>query len=373
MTKMKIHLAVLLLCLLLAPAPARAAAAMMISPSGSTEFALLGTQMDDVVGMHIVINYDVSTMSNPSASATGLLLAHSRVTIRMAEGTIDVTATGTEAIGEYGNVVIVQFEPAFQDKPGLISSVSVYLTDSSGRQSSVPVVINNPTPQPAAFERPADPVPPAREPARGADAGTLAGAEGTPRENPGTSGRPATPGTGEAASGADNPVAEPARTGKERSPAAAYRVTVCRSLLDLGGAAGVAKSADSPLPPAQGSDCSYRQEPEALLSDGKSSARLVMELDVKGDTAPNFFIKGAHCLSLKRSARAWELEIEPLPGVVEASVCALYDDRMVEFPLTVAPPLEAYRKKGSSSAGAAEEARVILVNSLVRNLAKVQP
>jgi hypothetical protein len=373
MTKTRIYLALLMAGLLFTPLRAHAGASMMISSSGPGEFALFGSQMNDIVAMHVFINYDVSSMSNTSASATGILLAHCRVTSKTTDGTIEISATGSEPIGEYGNVVVITFDPASDEVPGVINSASVYLTESSGRQSSVPVVINNPKPRPKDPEATPDRWTAAKEAAaKAAEAGT-AGEAATVRETsgvPGTS--PERPATGEGASLAK--VIERSRAGSEPRPDVAYKVHVCSGLLDRARNAGAGNKAAPPLPQTAGEpDCSYRQEPGALLSDGKSGARIVMEFEVKGDKAPNFFITGAHCLALKQTVGAWELELVPLPGALEASVSALYDGMMVVFPLTVAPPIDVYRKKRPTSAGAVLDAYVQQVNSMVQNLAEGRP
>jgi hypothetical protein len=90
--------------------------------------------------------------------------------------------------------------------------------------------------------------------------------------------------------------------------------------------------------------CPMRQEPAAVLTDGNTSVAVVMELVSQGGDAPTFLLKGAHCISLKQRDTFWVMEVMPHSGVLEATVSAMYDDMIVQFPLTLAPPLDYYLK-----------------------------
>jgi hypothetical protein len=361
----------MLFCLLARPTPAAAEASLIISSSGPGEFALFGARMDDIVAMHIFINYDVSTMSNASASATGILLAHGRVTSKFSDGSLEITAAGSEPIGSYGNVVIVNFDPVSDEAPGVINSVSVYVTDSEGRQASLPVVINNPKPRPKDPENQPDRWSAARDAAKAAAERAGTGEGGAPVE---TAVAPGNPPPGEGARGSAEPGFPGAWAEGARGAGASGKVTVCRSLPDRIGKEGGGKTAPPPSTPADEPDCNYRQEPVVLLSDGKSLARLILKLEVKGDRAPNFLIKGAHCTALKHQVGAWELELMALPGVLEASVSAHFDDRIVQFPLAVASSGTPHPDTPSAHLPApCQGAGLERIDSLVRSLTEVQP
>jgi hypothetical protein len=62
-----------------------------------------------------------------------------------------------------------------------------------------------------------------------------------------------------------------------------------------------------------------------------------------GNVTPIFVLRGCSFVALRMPVEnVWTLDIMPNPGVHEASVSACFDDRVVEFPLIVAPPLEWY-------------------------------
>jgi hypothetical protein len=93
-----------------------------------------------------------------------------------------------------------------------------------------------------------------------------------------------------------------------------------------------------------------------------------MDLDIKGDKAPIFAVRGADCLSLNLRGNSWVLELAPVQGVLEANVTAMYDNRFVEFPLTLAPPLDLYLKnRPNSTAWGYIDTYVVLVNQLAKN------
>jgi len=321
--------------------------------------------------MHIIINYDVSTMSSPSISATGLLEAHCRVRTMTTEGTIELTATGSTAIGEYGNLAMIDFDPVSADQTAVINSVSVVVTDSGGGQFAVPVVINNPKPQAKASGTPSDAADSAKDSVwKAGDGGATGGPGALPDKSAPTGRTPENPASGNSASAPGSSAAEGALGGTRRNKTAPCEVLVCSGLLDRVREGSAPKNALQPA--TREADCRYRQEPEAILSDGRSTVRIIMELEVKGDTAPNFFIEGAHCLSLKRVAKAWELELLPSTGAFAASVSALFDDRIVQFPLTVAPPIAPYRNRRPNPPVTGLETYLEMVNAMVRNLAEVR-
>ena len=83
-----------------------------------------------------------------------------------------------------------------------------------------------------------------------------------------------------------------------------------------------------------------RQEPPVLLADGKASLKIVIS-NVSGAHAPNFALKKARLVSLKRDAdNAWVVEARPEKGAYNGSLTMLLDDSMVELPLVVAPKID---------------------------------
>lgn len=82
-----------------------------------------------------------------------------------------------------------------------------------------------------------------------------------------------------------------------------------------------------------------RQLPEIAQSDGVSRVRVVLDPDSGNDQA-NLMIAGARLISSEVTAKG-ELVMDLLPtnGIWEATLHILLPGRLIEFPLTVVPPL----------------------------------
>lgn len=85
-----------------------------------------------------------------------------------------------------------------------------------------------------------------------------------------------------------------------------------------------------------------RQEPAIALSDGKTPVKLLLKLEGIGEKSPNFAMNGAKLLSLNKSDASFTWIIEALPdaSVLQASLTILTDGEIIEYPLTLAPPVE---------------------------------
>jgi len=340
-------------------------ASLSISPTGDTSFGLMGIAMEDVEGLQVTITYDVSTMTDVSVSPTGII-AGAKYTTAVSEGTVRISATENAAVDGSGYIVMLDYARVSDNTPGRITSASVYVTDKHGHESSVPVVIQNPLPQEtdtlptgsqAGQEKKVDP------PTGGAPV-----AAETVREG-GSSGRttPAAPGRGYGGEG-EGAYKTPAVSGQgtDTTPHAevrsffAYKSALTRIREFTG-----EKSEKNILPFLTGDrDGPFRQEPFVALSDGKSSVRIIMDLDIKGGKGPIFVLRGAQFRALNPQGGSWTLEVVPVQGVMEASVTAMYDDRIVEFPFVLAPPLATYLKSRTHFQREYVDTYVALVNRL---------
>lgn len=85
-----------------------------------------------------------------------------------------------------------------------------------------------------------------------------------------------------------------------------------------------------------------RQEPAVVLSDGKTSLKIMVTLETTDDKSPNFVLNGAKLVSLNRdeASSTWIVEVLPQAGAVQASLTVLTGDKKIEYPLTVAPLIE---------------------------------
>jgi exosortase/archaeosortase family protein len=111
-------------------------------------------------------------------------------------------------------------------------------------------------------------------------------------------------------------------------------------------------------------DVMFSQEPPLLLSDGTAAVRLTVRSADRSNRAPQFNISGGNCIGLiAGDDGVWVLEIVPESGSLHASVTVLTGKEMIEYPLTVAPPLDLFDE---GRAGAGEAEFVAAANKLVK-------
>ena len=84
-----------------------------------------------------------------------------------------------------------------------------------------------------------------------------------------------------------------------------------------------------------------RQEPAVALSDGKTPLKLRVTLEKAVDKSPTFSLNGAKLVSLNRDASsAWIIEALPQAGTERASLTIMTDSDIIDYPLTLAPPIK---------------------------------
>lgn len=85
-----------------------------------------------------------------------------------------------------------------------------------------------------------------------------------------------------------------------------------------------------------------RQEPAIAISDGKTPLKVFIKLGNMVDKSPNFALKGAKLVSLnKDNSSIWIIEALPQIGIVQASLTIMTNSNTIEYPLTLAPPIES--------------------------------
>jgi hypothetical protein len=84
-----------------------------------------------------------------------------------------------------------------------------------------------------------------------------------------------------------------------------------------------------------------RQEPPVTLSDGKTPLNVLINLETFGDKSPNFSLNGAKLVSLsKDDSLGWTVVVLPKSGAFQAGLTIMTESDVIEYPLTVAPPIE---------------------------------
>jgi hypothetical protein len=99
------------------------------------------------------------------------------------------------------------------------------------------------------------------------------------------------------------------------------------------------------------SDAGFTQDPAVLLSNGTAQARVTVRVSAQGDQAPSFMVSGGKCVGVEiTDNNTWLFDIVPDRGSSATSVTILTEKSMVEYPLTVAPPLSLFDTKKAESA-----------------------
>jgi hypothetical protein len=83
------------------------------------------------------------------------------------------------------------------------------------------------------------------------------------------------------------------------------------------------------------------QEPPVALSDGKNPVGIRLEMQQKGGGAPNIALSDAKLVHLwKEGEKGWVITALPNEGTWNARLIVEMDEKRIEFPLVVAPPVK---------------------------------
>jgi hypothetical protein len=86
-------------------------------------------------------------------------------------------------------------------------------------------------------------------------------------------------------------------------------------------------------------DNETKQDPPIVLSDGKATVKITVELDSRGKNN-NFLLDGASLVSLKNKEKNfWIVELMPDPKTYRATISVPRNDQWYSIPVTVAPPM----------------------------------
>ncbi|ABB32080.1 pentapeptide repeat protein [Geobacter metallireducens GS-15] len=86
---------------------------------------------------------------------------------------------------------------------------------------------------------------------------------------------------------------------------------------------------------------SIKQDPAICITDGKMMIKVLLELPESGSNAPNFALRGARLTSLqKQGDNRWLIEAVPEAGKIEATLTIVNGEKIVDYPLTVAPRVD---------------------------------
>lgn len=300
-------------------AAALADSEITISPAGSGAFSVKGNLLDKVTALEITVDYDAGTLSNPSASC-GPLAGSAHCEINSAtSGLVRIRVNSETPLSGFGVLASLSFTRQ-GDEPGTINSLDARLTGINGDLLPARVNVINPKPDQSGRPMP------------------------KPLKEAAPDSTPPPPGGGAAQSETSSSMAVKNTGRKVVEPAAkVLQLRRLESVLERFRGRPDAVPLDSLLPlfeKVHGGE--IRQAPPIILSDGRSTARLTVTLAGNGSRAPIFGLQGVRFISLQGGdGNEWIIEVLPDKGVYAASLTVLSDTAMVEYPLTVAPPMEA--------------------------------
>lgn len=353
--------------------PALFAASVTIVPTAAGSYSVQGSSMDGVAGIDLTIIYDSISLSSPTVSQGALVAGAIMAANTNNPGSIKIAIISTKAFSGSGPIATVTFTT--QSGTGGVTSASVSMINSKGAPIPAQVSVsggNAPT----------------------ASAPALATAPGVPFSQPGatttstslsTPSAPASPITttlGTVSMPSDIPAK--ADTKPADTPVIPAPVTEPAAVIRPAEPPAGVKPASEPQKPDKIKITSYkgtlenfraytgqkspailielfgrnisstiRQEPAPVLSDGKTPVKLLATIEETGNKSPNFALNGARLISLNKddATHTWIIEALPQAGTMQASLTILTDSETIEYPLTLAPPVEDFVADEAGFAG----------------------
>ncbi|HEY6839558.1 MAG TPA: cohesin domain-containing protein [Geobacteraceae bacterium] len=345
-------------------AAAYAAATITVYPSGNGQFIVQGTGLERVAGIDIAIQYDKTTLANPKVVQGSFVSDSLMVTNTKEGGKVSIASVYAYPRVQSGTgvIAVVSFDNTGSSAANM-TSVIPRLLDVNG--ASLPVVGSVAPIQ-------TDPQP---QPSTDTTGGTVSSPTQTALMTPTTttSGRttwlggvsqPTEPG-GEkekiqeqqpAPPVKQEPVNETTLTASVEAdvrqqimtPSAEKKFTAYKSVLNRFRDFKGEKNPQALMKLFTEPDMSgIHQEPAIAFSDGKASVKVFVDVGVSGREAPNFALKGAKLVAIRREkGNVWLLEALPEEKTYEATITILNDSATTEIPLTVVPLIPPDAKIG---------------------------
>ena len=332
-------------------------ASLVISPSGNGLFTLQGVGLTDVQGIDATISYDSSTLSGPQVVQGGLIAGAMMVANPNVPGIIRIAVVKAVSISGSGIIATINFSNA-AGGTGNILSLNANVINSRGARLDVQTQIVNPVAGTGSSDSGSTTQSSTDATASNSTTGTgqhYLGPAGAilPSESavsveqkpsPMSSPDPQTPYSTK--QGPTETAMEPVPENQNRpysskSPTVTCKTVIHKSVLEafrefkgkrtLKALTTLFEKASIP---------GVRQEPAIALSDGKTRVKVYITIASTGKDAPNFAVKSAKLVSLKRDNNAWIIETLPDRKTYDSSVIVLDNGILTTIPLTVAPPID---------------------------------
>jgi hypothetical protein len=354
--------AFVLTIIMLWSAAASLAATVTVIQSGVNSYTVQGEGMDGVHGIELNINYDNSSLSNPSVSSGSLISGATFITNTNNPGSIRIGSISLNQFSGSGQIANIIF--AVKKGSGGITSVFAKLIDSSGAPvtalsnisgntgSTSPGLISTPgipfSQTPASSTTPSAGVPAAATLTPIYPGSVSLPSEGqSPKETKTEVAQAAPipppaetpPASVPAAKSDDQAVPEkPSENSMVESRNSIYYSSVLERFRVYKGEknpANLIKIFNEEVSP------SIRQQSKVAISNGTDKVKIVAALSSPNGKSPNFALNGASLVSLKRDSESgdWIIEVLPHINVLKASLTIMDGNNEIEFPLTVAPPV----------------------------------
>ena len=355
----------------LACAPdARGEAAFSIETIGKGIYAINGTGMADIAALDFVVNYDPAAMNNPRVVKGGFVPGDATFFANTAiAGEVRIMMTRNREIAGSGTLATVSFERVGTRVPRIIGFKSNQISVTAAPlQSQARTVTAPPDQQPAdvssaltptgaqpAVKQPVVITPPVTSAATtvaAAGGGVIQGKLSSPDNNQPPPATKTAESDGDAT--ADAPVAGPGPDVDSAPEEGAEQQQVQPRLqpkkILVQRVAGVLErfrtvSSESTAAAITAlfsrDDGGVTQEPAIALADGTSPETVRFVQTDEDGSVPTFTLEKARMLDFFPDRQGWTLVVLPERGTFHARVILTGESVVIDFPLTVAPPLEA--------------------------------
>jgi len=352
--------------------PALAASVTLTSSSADAPFIVQGNDMNGVAGMKLTVVYDPAVLASPTVTWGSLISGALPLANTTAAGIITIAIIKSEPLTGSGPIAAISFavrksgggipvvsvdqmidsngtnllaqagtataDPGFTKTAGIpfsqpetvVSSTATSTTGTSATSTSTSsTVVPGTISMPDDKQEPKSEAPPA-EPMASPPAEHVEPAETTAREP------------------TQSPAEAPVETAVEASKPVVVKQTVYGSVLERFRVYQGTRSPEELVALFKKPvSATIRQEPVVAISDGKRSVRVTVDVPAINGASSNFALSEASLVSLKKDevAGAWTLDVLPRLNSLKASVTIVGSSAIIEFPLTVVPPIAAISGK----------------------------
>ena len=346
-----------------------AAGTLTVSPSGNGKYIVQGTGLTGVAATEVAIQYDKTALKNPRVEQGGLVAGALMVTNTNEPGKVRIATVSAypQTNSGTGTIATITFDIIGTSAANLTLTNDSKILDVKGSLIDVDVVpftavsssgdttVYEPTPSggPTVTVGSA-------APATGGGSGSPVWLGGVSMPVEGATVEAKVRGEASAAAPVPEKLQEKIgdKPGKENepptggvaqpTPSAENKSTRDKSVLEQFRLFQGEKTPDKLIALLTGLTAGTGQKPPVAVSDGKTNVQVSVESPSAGKTAPNFALKGAKLVSLKKTGDStWIVEVLPDKGTFDAAVNVLQDGAIRQIPLTVVPPLPTEMKIGS--------------------------